>query len=96
MRVSDETELLRIPAEGTHAELDYGELLGRVLDLQVPDIVAVELERLPPRGARDSGHLEVDRHVIRRPDMFPQGLERGLEVGLGHVLEGESRRRRRL
>lgn len=92
--MSDEAELLRIPAEGTHAELDDGELLGRILDLQVPDVVAVELERLPPRGARDPGHLEVDRHEVRRRDMVPQGLERGLEVGPGHVLERESRGRR--
>ena len=85
----------RFPSEGTDAELDDGELVRGVPDLQVPYIGPVELERLPPRGAGDAGHLEVDGHEVGGTDMVPELRQRGFEVGGGHRLQWERRSRLR-
>lgn len=67
--MSNEGSLGRVPAKGANAELKHGELLRRVLDLEVADVGAVELQGVPPRRAGDSGHLEVDGHEVGGGDM---------------------------
>lgn len=42
--MSDEGLLVRIPPEGTNAELNDGELLGGVLNFQVANIIPVVIE----------------------------------------------------
>lgn len=72
VRISDEGLFGRVPSEGADAELNDGELLSRVLDLEVTHIRAVELERIAPRRAGHAGHLEVDGHEVRGSDMATQ------------------------
>lgn len=75
-----------IPTEGANAELNDGELGGGVTDLQVPHVGAVERQGLAPRSARHAGHLEVDGHEVRRPDMAPELRQRRFEVRGGNGL----------
>lgn len=77
----------RVPAEGADAELQDGELLGGVLDLQVAHVGAVELQGLAPGRAGHAAHLQVDGHEVRRPHVPPQLAKRRLEVRLRHVLQ---------
>lgn len=77
----------RIPAEGADAELQDGELLGGVLDLEVAHVGAVELQGLAPGRAGDAAHLQVDGHEVRRPQVLLQLSQRRLEVRLRHVLQ---------
>lgn len=75
-----------IPTEGANAELNDGELGGGVSDLQVPHVGAVELQQLAPRSARHAGHLEVDGHEVRTPDVVPELRQRRFEVRGGNGL----------
>lgn len=75
-----------IPTEGANAELNDGELGGGVSDLQVPHVGAVELKQLAPRSARHAGHLEVDGHEVRTPDVVPELRQRRFEVRGGNGL----------
>lgn len=72
IRVSDEGELGRVPAKRTDAELNDGELLGGVLNLEVADVGAIELEGLAPGGAGDAAHLQVDGDEVRRRHVAPE------------------------
>ena len=67
-----EGEALRVPAEGTNSELNDGELLSGVLDFEIKDVGAVRIERLPPRRARQAGHLQVDGYEVGSSDMALQ------------------------
>lgn len=75
-----------IPTEGANAELNDGELGGGVTDLQVPHVGAVERQGLAPRSARHAGHLEVDGHEVRTPDVVPELRQRRFEVRGGNGL----------
>ena len=80
-----------VPAEGTDAELNDSELLGGVFDFEIPNIEPVELERLPPRSAGDSGHLQVDRNEVGISDKASKVVESCFEVGFRDFLLGEGR-----
>ena len=86
--MSNKRALGRIPSKRTDPNLNDGEFLGRIFHLQVPNIGPIKLERLPPRRARDAGHLEIDRHEIAFLDSGSEIGERGFEVGFGHFLHG--------
>lgn len=79
----------RIPAERADAELDDGELLGGVLDLEVVHIGAVELKGLAPRCAGNACHLQVDGHEVGGSHKASQLDQGRLEVRLRHMLERE-------
>lgn len=89
IRVSNEWELGRVPAKGTNAELNDGELLRWVFHLQVPDVGAIELEGLAPRRARNAAHLQVYGNEIRRRHVAAKLGESRVEVMLRHVLQRE-------
>lgn len=67
--MSNEGVLGRVPAKGTDTELNDGELLGGVFDLEVAHIGAVELEGIAPRRAGDACHFEVDGDEIGGSNM---------------------------
>lgn len=90
--MGDEGTLGPVPPKGADPELHHGELLRRILHLEVPDVGAVELKRVPPRGARDAGHLEIDGDKVRLSDPDPEVLQRWFEVGLRHLLHGHASR----
>lgn len=71
-RISNEQLLRGIPAEGADTELDDGELLCRILDLEVANIGAVKLEGLSPRGTGDSSHFKVNGDEVRGSDMVAE------------------------
>lgn len=71
-RISNERMLRGVPAEGTDTELDDGELINGIFDLEVANIGAVELEGLPPWSAGDSGHFEVNGDEVRGSDMVAE------------------------
>lgn len=75
-----------VPAEGADAELQHGEALGGVAELEVPDVGAVELEGVPPRGAGDAAHLQVDPHERGVAHPRPQLLQRLRQVPPRHLL----------
>lgn len=74
LRIGKKGTTGRIPTEGADTELNDGELLSGVLNLEVPHIGAVELKAFTPRGARHSGHLKVDRHEVSLPNPRSQVL----------------------
>lgn len=76
-----------VPSEGANAELNDGEFLGGVFDLQILDIGAVKLERLAPGRAGDPRHLQVYGDEVGFPHVAPQLSQRGLEIRLGHILQ---------
>lgn len=75
-----------VPSEGANAELNDGEFLGRIFDLQILDIRAVEFKALAPRRTGDPRHLQVDGDEVGFPHVAPQLRQRGLEIRLGHIL----------
>lgn len=87
--MSNKRSLRRIPPEGANPNLNDGELFGRIFDLQVSDVSTVELERISPWRAGDSGHLEIDSNEVALPDSGSDIGERGVEVGLGHLLHSD-------
>lgn len=102
-RVGDEGGFGGVPSEGADAELQGGEPLRRVAELEVPHVVAVELEGVPPGSTRDAAHLQVKPHERGLPHALPQLLQRLRQVPPRHLLHGHpaaaiaaaSRRRRR-
>ena len=86
--MSNKRFLRSIPTKRAYSELNHGEFLRRIFDLQVPDVGAVEFQRLPPRCARDAGHLEVDGDEVSRSDMAAEVFESRLEVRFRHSLYG--------
>lgn len=79
-----------IPAERTNAELNNGELLGRVFDFEITNVESVELERLSPRSAGDSGHLQVDGDEVGVSNVAPEIGQSGFEVGFCDILKSEA------
>lgn len=84
-----------VPSEGANAELNDGEFLGGVFDLQIQDIGAVKLERLAPGRAGDPRHLQVYGDEVGFSHVPPQLSQRGLEIRLRHILERHVGSRRR-
>lgn len=89
--MSNEELFDRVPPEGANAELNDGELLGGVLDFEVPNVVAVKLEGLSPGGAGNPGHFQVDGNEVGGPDEDAQIFKRRVEVGSCDILESEGR-----
>lgn len=88
VRVGDEGGLGGVPAEGADAELQGGEALRGVAELEVADVGAVELEGVPPRRARDAAHLQVEPHEVRVAHPRAQLLQRLRQVPPRHLLHG--------
>lgn len=88
--MSYERILRRVPTEGTDAKLNNGELLRGVFNFEIPNVESVELERFSPRGAGDSGHLQINRHEVGVSDVAPELGQSRFEVGFGDILNGEA------
>lgn len=67
--MSYERILEGVPAKWANTKLNDGEFLGGILNFEVPNIVPIELERLAPRRARNSGHFQINGNKIGRFDM---------------------------
>jgi len=84
--MGDEGGLGGVPSEGANAELQGGEPLRGVAELEVPHVVAVELEGVPPGRARDAAHLQVEPHERGLPHAPPQLIQGLRQVPPRHLL----------
>lgn len=78
---------MRVPSKGANAELNDGEFVGGILNLQILDIGSVESEGLSPGSAGHPRHLQVDCNEVGFPDVAAQLGQRRLEVRLSHILQ---------
>ena len=88
--MGDEGGLGGVPSEGANAELQGGEPLRGVAELEVPHVVAVELEGVPPGRARDAAHLQVEPHERGLPHAPPQLIQGLRQVPPRHLLHRHS------
>lgn len=87
--MSNEGLLMGIPAEGADAQLNDGEFVSGVFNFEILNIKAVELQGLPPGGAGDAGHFQVDGDKVGVSDVTPEVDERGLEIRFRNIFNGE-------
>lgn len=95
LRVGNKGAGVSVPSEGANAELNDGEFLGGIFNLQVLDIGPVKVEGVSPRRTGDPRHLQVYWDEVGFPHMPPQLSQRGLEIRLHHILQRHLGTRRR-
>ncbi|KAH0655786.1 hypothetical protein KY285_030668 [Solanum tuberosum] len=66
LRMGDKRLLVRVPSERTNTEMNHSELLGKVLNFEVANIILVVIELFSPRCAGNSGHYQINSYEIAR------------------------------